>query len=70
MSSEESEDSPIKLLERLRSVHQRLHNTMAELVERKDYAATESLLRVTDKMVLDLIDDAEGWVVRPGAESL
>jgi hypothetical protein len=62
MSDQKSEAKPIEWLERLRAVHRSLHNTMAGLVERKDYSSAETLLRVTDRLLLDLIRDAGGRV--------
>jgi hypothetical protein len=50
--------------ERLVGAHQRMQAAMAELIDNKDYSAAESQLRVVDKLMVDLIEDANGYVVR------
>jgi hypothetical protein len=50
--------------ERLVSAHRQMRAAMAELIDNKDYSAAESQLRVVDKLMLDLIEDANGHVVR------
>jgi hypothetical protein len=50
--------------ERLVSAHRQMQAAMAELIDNKDYSAAESQLRVVDKLMLDLIEDANGHVVR------
>lgn len=49
---------------RLEKAHRQMQTAMAELIERKDYAEAERLLRLADKEMVDLISDMGGLVVR------
>ena len=49
--------------ERLKAVHDKMHEAMAQL-EETNYSTAMDILRVADKLLLDLIDDAGGQVVR------
>jgi len=50
-------------LNRLLVVHRELHKAMDELINKKDPDAAEQLLRIVDKLLLKLIEDAGGLVV-------
>ena len=52
--------------ERLESVHKQMQDAMAELITNKNYSEAERLLYVVDKLMLDLIDDMGGTVIRSG----
>lgn len=44
--------------------NRQMQKAMTELIENKDYETAEALLRVTDRLMIDLIEDANGFVVR------
>jgi hypothetical protein len=52
--------------ERLESAHKQLLDAMTELITNKNYSEAERLLHVVDKLMLDLIEDMGGVVVRSG----
>jgi hypothetical protein len=52
--------------ERLESAHKQLLDAMTELITNKNYSEAERLLLVVDKLMLDLIEDMAGVVVRSG----
>ena len=52
--------------ERLESVHKQMQDAMAALITNKNYSEAERLLYVVDKLMLDLIDDMGGTVIRSG----
>ena len=52
--------------ERLESAHKQMQDAMAELITNKNYSEAERLLYVVDKLMLDLIDDMGGTVIRSG----
>jgi hypothetical protein len=52
--------------ERLESAHKQMQDAMAELITNKNYSEAERLLHAVDKLMLDLIEDMGGNVVRSG----
>ena len=52
--------------QRLESTHKQLLDAMTELITNKNYSEAERLLYVVDKLMLDLIEDMGGIVVRSG----
>ena len=52
--------------ERLESAHKQLLDAITELINNKNYSEAERLLHVVDKLMLDLIEDMGGVVVRSG----
>ena len=52
--------------ERLESAHKQMQDAMAELITNKNYSEAERLLYVVDKLMIDLIDDMGGTVIRSG----
>ena len=52
--------------ERLEGAHQQMQDAMTELITNKNYSEAERLLHVVDKLMLDLIEDMGGTVVRSG----
>ena len=50
--------------ERLEGAHKQMQD--AELITNKNYSEAERLLRAVDKLMLDLIEDMGGNVVRSG----
>jgi hypothetical protein len=52
--------------ERLERVHKQMQEAMTELITNKNYSEAERLLHVADKLMLDLIEDMGGSVVRSG----
>ena len=52
--------------ERLESAHKQMQEAMTELITNKNYSETERLLHVVDKLMLDLIEDMGGNVIRSG----
>ena len=52
--------------ERLESAHKQMQDAMAELITNKNYSEAERLLYVVDKLMLDLIDDMGGTLIRSG----
>jgi hypothetical protein len=56
----------IECRERLESAHKQMQEAMTELITNKNYSEAERLLHVVDKLMLDLIEDMGGTVVRSG----
>ena len=52
--------------QRLESTHKQLLDAMTELITNKNYSEVERLLHVADKLMVDLIEDMGGTVVRSG----
>jgi hypothetical protein len=52
--------------ERLERAHKQMQEAMTELITNKNYSEAERLLHVADKLMLDLIEDMGGTVVRSG----
>ena len=52
--------------ERLEGAHKQMQDAMTELITNKNYSEAERLLHVVDKLMLDLIEDMGGTVVRSG----
>ena len=52
--------------ERLEGAHKRMQEAMTELITNKNYSEVERLLHVADKLMVDLIEDMGGNVVRSG----
>jgi hypothetical protein len=52
--------------ERLEGAHKQMQDAMTELITHKNYSEAEQLLHVVDKLMLDLIEDMGGNVVRSG----
>ena len=52
--------------QRLESTHKQLLDAMRELITNKNYSEAERILYVVDKLMLDLIEDMGGIVVRSG----
>ena len=52
--------------ERLESAHKQMQEAMTELITNKNYSEAERLLHAVDKLMLDLIEDMGGSVVRSG----
>jgi hypothetical protein len=52
--------------ERLERAHKQMREAMTELITNKNYLEVEHLLHVVDKLMLDLIEDMGGSVVRSG----
>ena len=52
--------------ESLERVHKQMQEAMTELITNKNYSEAERLLHVADKLMLDLIEDMGGSVVRSG----
>ena len=52
--------------QRLESTHKQLLDAMTELITNKNYSEAERILYVVDKLMLDLIEDMGGIVVRSG----
>ena len=52
--------------ERLESAHKMLHDSMTELITKKDYSEAERLLHVVDKLMVNLIEDMGGNAIRSG----
>ena len=46
--------------------HKRMQEAMTELITNKNYSEVERLLHVADKLMVDLIQDMGGTVVRSG----
>ena len=57
---------PLEWRQRLESTHKQLLDAMTELITNKNYSEAERLLYVVDKLMLDLIEDMGGIVVRSG----
>jgi hypothetical protein len=52
--------------ERLERAHKQMQEAMTELITNKNYLEAERLLHFVDKLMLDLIEDMGGPVVRSG----
>jgi hypothetical protein len=52
--------------ERLETAHKLLHDSMTELITKKNYSEAERGLHVVDQLMLDLIEDMGGTVVSSG----
>jgi hypothetical protein len=52
--------------ERLEGAHKQMQEAMTELITNKNYSEAERLLHGVDKLMLDLIEDMGGTVVRSG----
>ena len=52
--------------QRLEDIHKQLLDAMTELITNKNYSEAERILYVVDKLMLDLIEDMGGIVVRSG----
>jgi len=52
--------------ERLETAHKQMQDAMTELITKKDYSEAERLLHVVDKLMIDLIEDMGGNVIRSG----
>jgi hypothetical protein len=52
--------------ERLERAHKQMQEAMTELITNKNYSEAERLLHIVDKLMLDLIEDMGGSVVRSG----
>jgi len=52
--------------ERLEGAHKQMQEAMAELITNKNYSEVERLLHAADKLMVDLIEDMGGTVVRSG----
>ena len=52
--------------ERLETAHKMLHDSMTELITKKDYSEAERGLHVVDQLMLNVIEDMGGTVVRSG----
>ena len=52
--------------ERLESAHKQMQEAMTELITNKHYLEAERLLQVVDKLMLELIEDMGGTVIRSG----
>ena len=52
--------------QRLESTHKQLLDAMTELITNKNNSEAERILYVVDKLMLDLIEDMGGIVVRSG----
>jgi hypothetical protein len=52
--------------ERLEGAHKQMQDAMTEMITKKDYSEAERLLHVADKLMVDLIEDMGGNVIRSG----
>jgi hypothetical protein len=52
--------------QRLESAHNQLHEAMTELITNKSYSEAERRLHYVDQLMLDLIEEMGGNVVRSG----
>jgi hypothetical protein len=52
--------------QRLEATHKQLLDGMTELITNKNYSESERTLHVVDRLMLDLIEDMGGTVVRSG----
>jgi hypothetical protein len=52
--------------ERLERAHKQMQEAMTELITNKNYSEAERLLHVANKLMLDLIEDMGGNVIRSG----
>ena len=51
---------------RLENAHKQMHEAMTELITNKNYSEAESRLHYVDQLMLGLIEDMGGTVVRSG----
>jgi len=56
----------LKWRERLEGAHKQLQDAMTELITNKNYPEAERRLHCVDQLMLDLIEDMGGTVVRSG----
>ena len=52
--------------ERLESAHKQLQDAMTDLITNKNYSEAERRLHAIDQLMLDLIEDMGGNVIRSG----
>jgi hypothetical protein len=52
--------------ERLENAHKQMHEAMTELITNKNYSEAERRLHYVDQLMIDLIEDMGGTVVRSG----
>jgi hypothetical protein len=52
--------------ERLESAHKQLQDAMTDLITNKNYSEAERRLHAIDQLMLDLIEDIGGNVIRSG----
>jgi hypothetical protein len=52
--------------ERLEGAHKQMQDAMTELITNKNYSEVERLLLIVDKLMLNLIEDMGGTVIRSG----
>jgi hypothetical protein len=52
--------------ERLESAHKHLLDAMTELITNKNYSEGEQLLHVVDELMVDLIKDMGGNIIKSG----
>jgi hypothetical protein len=52
--------------ERLEGAHKQMQDAMTEMITKKDYSEAERLLHVADKLMVVLIEDMGGNVIRSG----
>ena len=57
---------PLEWRQRLESAHKQMQEAMTELITNKNYSEAERVLHVVDKLMLDLIEDMGGAVVKSG----
>lgn len=64
MSGQTAEEKLIEFRQRLERAHRRMQDAMSELIDNKNYSAAETILLDAEELMLDLIEDAKGYVVR------
>ena len=52
--------------DRLESAHKQLQDAMTDLITNKNYSEAERRLHAVDQLMLDLIEDMGGNVIRSG----
>ena len=52
--------------ERLESAHKQLQDAMTDLITNKNYSEAERRLHAVDQLMVDLIEDMGGNVIRSG----
>jgi hypothetical protein len=57
---------PLEWRQRLESAHKQMQEAITELITKKNYPEAERLLHLVDKLMLDLIEDMGGAVVKSG----
>jgi hypothetical protein len=57
---------PLEWRERLEAAHKQMQDAMTELITNKNYSEAERILHVVDKLMLDLIEDMGGRVIKSG----